>query len=546
MPRPAMACALLLCCGTARAEILPTLPLRELAIRADAVVLAEPIEPNRPGRFRVRERLKGIEPRAGAEIEVEAFDACVRPKEEPEWGRVDAVLLFLRTESGRYSLVESGVRLYTRERMVWWPVQEKNPGPYHMARDPDVTWEAAILRVRDDAGEVARLLAARGLADAGRRGRALLGWVELHRSEFGDGREAAWVRLSPSVRNLSGDVPASADLDARGWGELQMLPFAWVLADRIPADCWRAVNLYAELHEGAILPSSAGAFAGRDGRGLLLTVARDTRQLDGNRARALRLLGDRQIYATTAPNEREREDLLDGLLPLLADRAPTCRALAAQALRPLCGKAERTPAQVQAALGTAYKAEQPGSVRNALAEALHEIANATQWQEWTGRAPGRLALLRDLGKRDDLLFFWLTLQMDPPLPVIEAPTLVLERLDAKGAVAEKQAQPLPASAPPAWANGWTGGPLHVQFAHGELKPGTWRLRVTGFAGKDKVPWESEPRTVQVVLPNAPAPRPGVPVWDTLVRRVTGTPEPQAAMTPEMRAARKVILDGEGF
>ena len=45
MPRrtPLLALPFLLCAGRASAEILPTHPLRDLVIKADAVVIAEPV-----------------------------------------------------------------------------------------------------------------------------------------------------------------------------------------------------------------------------------------------------------------------------------------------------------------------------------------------------------------------------------------------------------------------------------------------------------------------------------------------------------------------
>jgi len=53
--RPAFALIFVLLIGAvSRAEVLPTLSLRELTIRADVVVLAVPINGPRPGLFRVR------------------------------------------------------------------------------------------------------------------------------------------------------------------------------------------------------------------------------------------------------------------------------------------------------------------------------------------------------------------------------------------------------------------------------------------------------------------------------------------------------------
>ena len=72
------------------------------------------------------------------------------------------------------------------------------------------------------------------------------------------------------------------------------------------ADCLRAVDQYAELNHGAIPPGAAAAFASREGRARLLAEARDTRQMDGHRARALRLLADRAVTESDRPDGRER------------------------------------------------------------------------------------------------------------------------------------------------------------------------------------------------------------------------------------------------
>ena len=209
-PRSAYACTLILLTNSAvRAELLPTLPLRELAVRADVVVVAAPVAATEPGHFRVRELLKGAAPGAGAEIAVEGIEACIRLREQPDQARVDAALLFLRTTAeGRFELIASGVRLHARDGSVWWPVPHNNTGRYHMVPDAGVQWDACVLRARSDAAESARVQSACGLADAGRRDRFLLEWVERHRHEFSNGREPAGAWHSPAVPGMGpGDGP---------------------------------------------------------------------------------------------------------------------------------------------------------------------------------------------------------------------------------------------------------------------------------------------------------------------------------------------------
>jgi hypothetical protein len=547
MPRRiAFALTLILLSATSlRAEVLPTLPLRELTTRADVVVLASPLDPARPGRFRVRDLLKGASPRPGAELEVAGLDVYLRPKELPDWDKVDAVLLFLRkTAGGQFEPVESGLRLQTRDRTVWWPVQPQNPGGYHMLPERGVRWDAAYARVRFDAAEASRFQAARELADVGRRDRALFEWVERHRNEFVEGVDLAWMQLTPSVRNLGDEETDARDLDAFGWGELQLTPFLLVLQGRLPADCLRAVHLFAELNQGSILPGAAAALASREGRGLLLSTARDGRQLAGNRARALRLLGDPQATEKAPPDDRERTELVDGLLTLLADGDPACRALAARAVVRTAGRGGAASEPAETALARAYKAEAPGPVRNALAETLYGFVDSKRWTALTGRPGGSLALMRDVGIRDEHLFFWVSLATEPAATVKETPVLVVEWLDAKGTVKETKKVSL-THLIPSGPDGWHGSPRHVELTHIDMKPGTIRMTVTGVAGPEKRPWTSEPRTLRVEMSGPASNRPQRSVLGGLLRTITGESDrPVPEMSPQDRARRKVILDGE--
>jgi hypothetical protein len=545
------ACALtflLLAATRAPAEVLPTLPLRELTIRADVVVIAAPLDATTPGRFRVRELLKGASPRPGAEFEVAGIDACVRPRDQPDWHRVDAALLFLReTAGGRLELVESGVRLYTRERAVWWPVQLQNPGAYRMLAERGVSWDATVLRVRADAVEAARVRSACATADVTRRDRSLFEWVDQHRDEFVGDRDLAWMQVTRSVRNL-GEEGASdvRDLDALGWGELQLTPFTRILQGGEPSDCLRAVHLFAELNQGTMLPDAAAALGTREGRALLLATARDGRQLDGNRARALRLLGDPKVAEKNRPDEGERNELLAGLLTLFKDPDPTCRGLAARAILCLAGSGNASSERVMDVLARAYKQEPPGPGRNFMAESLWRFAGPQRWVALTGRPNASLALMRDVGVRDEKLFFWVTLATDPPLAVKEPPELVVEWLDAKGAAKETKRVPLPFVVPPG-PDGWRGGPRHVELTHVDLKPGTIRMTVTGVAGPDKLPWTTEPRTLRVEVPGSSRPQGDGSVLGGFLRSISRAPVMPVLETPRPdKAKRRVILDGDSF
>jgi hypothetical protein len=258
------------------------------------------------------------------------------------------------------------------------------------------------------------------------------------------------------------------------------------------------------------------------------------------------LLGDRAVSESERPEAQERAELVDGLLDFLKDRAPSRRGLASLAVLRIAADDGTSNERAVNALQTAYKAEQPGPTRNALAEALYTVGGPQRWAKLSGRPGGGLALLQDLQIRNDRLFFWLTLKSEPAPDVIEAPTLLVERLDAKGAVAEtkKLAVGIPGSPR---TGGWNGRPAYCERTHTDLKPGTWRLRATGVTGRDKRPWESEPRTLQVVMPGASQARSDRSVLGTLLRSVTGAPAPvESPASPEDLAKRKVVLDGERF
>ena len=302
----------------------------------------------------------------------------------------------------------------------------------------------------------------------------ILAWIERHRYEFSSSRESAWSRYSPAVRNLGPEEPEGTELDAIGWGEFQTLPFTRIFQARIPADCLRVVNLYAELNQGATLPGTAVAFASREGRASLLAVSRDTTQLDGNRARALRLLADRATYESKPPDSRERGELCDGLLSELQDSAPTRRGLAAVAVTRVAALTSPPDDRATKALTAAYKAERPGPARDAIAEALFDLVGPQKMATLAGRRDKSLALLRDLGLNGDKLFFWLALRAEPAAGVTETPTLFLDRMDAKGSVVEtkKASLKLPRSSK---SDGRNGFPL-ISKSHSHTGSGSRGVR----------------------------------------------------------------------
>src|SRR5437763_758537 len=88
-------------------------------------------------------------------------------------------------------------------------------------------------------------------AGGGTPGRAegRLAWVERHRAEFAGGRALPWVKGHAVIGDGTAGGPAAADLEGRGWGELERLPLLWVFEGGSPAEAWRALQVYAELNE---------------------------------------------------------------------------------------------------------------------------------------------------------------------------------------------------------------------------------------------------------------------------------------------------------
>jgi hypothetical protein len=496
MPRftSALALVLLSAAGSA-AKPLPTLTPRQLLAHADVVVRAEALQPVAPTRFRLLEVLRGPGLQPGDTIALDDLGPhdlrIFEPDVAPRPRRVVQALLFLGPNTGtrrrpRYQPVFSGLRFWTDDGAVLVPRQTQSPGPYRMTV-ADEDWDALVRQARADCAALDRLAAARCLARPGPRNWALLEWLEQHRTDLDGGG---------------------------GWGALEADVFQWVLASGLPEDGWAAARLYAELNRGAVVPLRTPAFATRAGRALLLGVALAEDRLEGDRVRALALLGNRQTLWPAAGDgdgparvlgEQEQTDLIDRLTPLLRARGGPVRGAAARALLAasvpgdgaVAGRATR---RALPALTTAYRAESPGPARDDLAEAVHDVGGPGHWQGVTGNPRGLLARLRDFELRGGQASFWLGMTVGG-LPVYEPPTLVLERLDPAGQVAEKKEQPLPArNRDRPWAEGWDGGSyLLVEFAATALIPGTWRVTVRGTAGKDgdKVRWTAEPRTFVV-------------------------------------------------
>jgi hypothetical protein len=517
---------------------------RELVFRVQTIVLAAPVDARKPGQFRLLHQLKGPPMRAGQEFSVEGHRGFVFAEGEPKLASVRQALLYLKRgpDAGRYILVPGGVRYLTKDQRVWRPQRLGRwaliPEDIKMQPEEKVEWTSLLDQVAEDVAQAQRLDFLRHLPAGNRRNAALLEWLQCHRAEFRTEHIPAERLVSLAGMASAGSEKADvAPAEALAWGELEQLPFTWILDSAIAPDCWRAVQLYAEIHSGQCLGLKHWAFASPVGRAFLADRALADSELAGVRRRALRLLSSpatlrpqaSRAHPAVAPmTASEQTQLLDHLGPLVLQNADEIvRGAAARTLleisRPLAPGGEfarnALPALVQA-----YKAEKPGLARDALADAVRQIGGAQHWKEVTGMTHGLAGFLQSLEGRDDRLLFWLILRADG-LRVQQQPTLILERLGFFNRVMEKKTWPLPTAlaTPIDWKAGWdAAGPLYVETNLAGLEPGPWRLYVEGTAGPDKARWRTEPRLVKVISTQ----KPGVPYPVNPMQ-----PAPRAAQVP---------------
>lgn len=470
---------LLLSAGLVPAADAP-LPLRRLCLDAPLVVLAAPVDPITPTRFRVQAVLKGSVPTADtlaptnlAADRVRSFDAPDFAERKPRPRHVARALLFLEPHGKGWKLLPGGLRFCTDDGRL---LALNDKGSLDV--QDKLRWAAVLTRARDDLATLDQLQAYRRVGRPARRVQALLGWIQEHKGEF------------------SATGPGTDEAPA-GWDWLQLTVFDWVFASAGHADAWRAVRLYAELNQGDNPRLPSALFGTSEGRAFLLDVARDDSRLPGERGRAVQILRD-------SLGEKELQPVLDALPKLLAVRADAMHVATAQLLVTLGAK---VPPTLLTTLADTYRDSPPGPGRDELAVALCTLAPATQWKDASGNPPGVCACLRDCERRDGLLHFWLTLKT-PGLSVFEAPVLVCERTTGLGTVADTKRLPLTVrNLDAGWAAGWAGDTaLVVEADVSKLQSGaTYRVRVEGFVGKgkDRQRWLSEPRLLQV-----PAKKPG--------------------------------------
>ncbi|HEY7423877.1 MAG TPA: hypothetical protein VH682_06490 [Gemmataceae bacterium] len=492
------------------ARPLPTRSIRELVLHAETIVLAEHAQENTPAppRFKVREVLRGHALKRNDMLDIDPglhnlqiHDLAQRLRDGRNLPVVEQALLFLGPKRGpRFEPIASGLRFWTRDHGLLVPVQADDSSSYVMRERRDTNWAELVRQTRADAEAVNDLFARKKLPPSARRNRALLEWVEFHRHEFGAPTRAEHPEKT-----------------TQGWGDLQTQVFQWVLDRGEPADCWSAVKLYAELNNGAAPPLHGPAFGSRTGRAQLLRIATAEDALEGDRLRALTLLGHPltlwtqplpQLPQVQSLDAKEQADLIDHLTPLLALKSAPLRAMTAHTLRRVSQAevlSEEHPKSQRAlpALVKAFRLEYPGEPRDEIAEAIGVLGGVKHWPELTGNPPGMVVLLRDLERRDKQVHFWLNLRPCGQV-VCAQPTLLLERINQSQTALETKRLPLPVvNLAQPWSAGWDGSSaLLVEFSVKDFKDGTWRATVQGTVGKDKDKrtWTAEPKTFVIEAP----------------------------------------------
>src|SRR5262249_38139697 len=207
----------------------------------------------------------------------------------------------------------------------------------------------------------------------------------------------------------------------------------------------------------AVLRLKRPCFGTPAGRNFLFQIALTERRLDGDRARAVALLANaRTLLPDADPNDPavapcSDEDLgllVEKLQPLLASKSDVLRAAAVEALcvfLRLRGTAEPVRTALQNALPAlhgAHNAEQPGRRRALLVETSHGIGGPDHWKTLPGSDAGAAMMLKDFGRTNEQLFFWLE-GLPATEKLYECPTEVLERRDGNRRLVETKTRPLP-------------------------------------------------------------------------------------------------------
>ena len=421
-------------------------PLRAWCVDAATIVVAVPLDPRTPVRFRVTQTLRGqvkpgsvLAPGGLAGVAMQTYDEPdFETDGKPRPRRCTQALLFLDAQHSILAL-----RLCTEDGRV----MALRQGVLQLV---ETRWPVLLQRVVSDVATVDRLQGDCRLADPDKRAAAILGWIERHREDFRAGF-------------------AGSDEAPSGWGPLRTRLFDAIYDTGDPSAAWTAVRYHARLFDGKLLKPRGAVFESAQGKALLRRVAQDAAALSGDRVRAITLLG------------------VDACLrDLLNDKVEEVRIAAAQML------GQSSDSRDIAALEKAYQSASPGAFRSEVAWSLARVA-PSQWRKRSKNPQAVCVVLREVEKTRDGLEFWLHACLTED-KIVEAPVFVLEELGLLDVVRSTKSAPVQfLLLPHPWHEGWNGEPpLPVRLELGGLQPDSrYRLRVEGVIGPKKEKWQSE-------------------------------------------------------
>lgn len=490
-----------------RAENLPTWSIRELTIKADFIVVGEPLDAPTDGiptQYRVTDVLHGPENLVGTTLRIPESrlyrrrDALEQSEDTTLPPPIRKALLFLKTlpddspsrpPRAGYDLVHAGIRASHADGEILVPQQLRNPGPYILQPAKGVTWDDMLARVREDLPRIAEIRALKDVPDRARRNEAILRWMDEHRSEL--------IR-DPRHEGI-------------GWGVLQQQMFEWVLESEEPEACWKVFELATDI--GGWPHDSLGVFCNPEGRSLLLARAFDPTRSVRLRQLALRTLASGATLwgadRTGLPNRRsltreEQERILDKVVPLLAHEDPHWRRIAVLCVHRLSrpeqtNEANRISHRATPALTERYRTERDPQVRRELVETLRAMEDDPFWERLTGNPEGIAVLLSPRGAPDETIELVAHLLLTKA-KISEVPALRLERLTAEGAVAETRTLPLTFASSTKGRSGWESRIVALKTPRGDLPAGRWRATLEGRVGERR--WSSDP--IEITLPERTA------------------------------------------
>ncbi len=513
MTRKPLACLLVgfflatLCKSLSYGALRPTLSIRRLAIEADAIVIAVPLDPKpgeMPHRYRVVEVMQGTEYGVGDEVVLHQdalpeltpskFAQSLRGGDKVAPPEIDKALLFIMPPVDGWPVVDGTVRADIRalaktgEALL--PQQVINPGAQFMLPLKGVTWEGMLVKVRAELPEVNHVRELRAIEDPAQRNRALLDWIRAHKGEFGGGFEG----------------------QTEGWATYEYKLFEWIYESCVPEDCWAAIELMVEIH-GRPDSLSVPSFCSPEGRSLLLSKAFDEQLDDKLRLTALKKLSNSCFWpqredfpSIVNATPDEQNEIIDRVTPLLKHQEPEWRSAAVRCLSEASWPGDGNlnhlgTKRAVPALTALYGVERDAHVREQLATALRLMGDEWTWQQTSGNPRGMVVIARVAEARADELVFQVNFMYTRTQRTLP-PVAKFEQRDERGDVAisagvtpiVKMTKDRAMREVSTWIE---RGELTLPV--GDLQSGVWQVTFEGFTDENE-PWHSEP--IEVTLPVA--------------------------------------------